>query len=295
MRLLFIRHGDPDYEHDALTDVGKAEADALAKHILDWNIDEVYLSPLGRARATAVPSLKVMGDAGRTLTNESMFTSGIGDTSGSEQGLSDSGRETFADMIVRERTLDWLREFDAMVDVPAMPKWLEAYPNSVLPDGSYRKRIVWDMVPTYLNKHPEYFETWGWRDTELAHDTDIVEKYDNVCAKIDELLAGYGYVRDGLEYRVDAECDKTIAFFCHFGVTCVILSHFMNVSPFGLWHGMCLAPTSVTEVFSEERQQGSALFRAWKTGDVMHLTREGLKPSFAARFCEVYSDMTQRH
>ena len=263
MRLLFIRHGDPDYEHDALTEVGKAEADALAKHIQDWNIDEVYLSPLGRAMATAVPSLNALGYN--------------------------------VDATVKECTPDWLREFDAMVDVPAMPKWLEAYPNSVLPDGSYRKRIVWDMVPAYLNKHPKYFETWGWRDTELAGDTDIVEKYDNVCAKIDGLLAGYGYVRDGLEYRVDAECDKTIAFFCHFGVTCVILSHFMNVSPFGLWHGMCLAPSSVTEVFSEERQQGSALFRAWKLGDVTHLTKEGLKPSFAARFCEVYSDMTQRH
>ena len=294
MRLLFIRHGDPDYENDALTDVGKAEADALAKHILDWDINEVYLSPLGRARATAIPSIKVMGDAGRVLTNGSI-SSGIGGTSGPEQDPPDSGRETFADMIVRERTLDWLREFDAMVDVPAMPKWLKVYPNSVLPDGSYRKRIVWDMVPAYLNEHPEYFETHGWRDTELAHDTDIVEKYDNVCAEIDRLLAGYGYVRNGLEYRVDAEYDKTIAFFCHFGVTCVILSHFMNVSPFGLWHGMCLAPSSVTEVFSEERQQGCALFRTWKAGDVTHLTLEGLKPSFAARFCEVYSNKTQRH
>jgi len=294
MRLLFIRHGDPDYENDALTDVGKAEADALAKHILDWDINEVYLSPLGRARATAIPSIKVMGDAGRVLTNGSI-SSGIGGTFGPEQDPPDSGRETFADMIVRERTLDWLREFDAMVDVPAMPKWLKAYPNSVLPDGSYRKRIVWDMVPAYLNEHPEYFETHGWRDTELAHDTDIVEKYDKVCTEIDRLLAGYGYVRDGLEYRVDAEYDKTIAFFCHFGVTCVILSHFMNVSPFGLWHGMCLAPSSVTEVFSEERQQGCALFRTWKAGDVTHLTLEGLKPSFAARFCEVYSNTTQRH
>ena len=52
MRLLFIRHGDPDYENDALTETGKFEAEALAKHISEWNIDEVYLSPLGRARDT---------------------------------------------------------------------------------------------------------------------------------------------------------------------------------------------------------------------------------------------------
>lgn len=263
MRLLFIRHGDPDYENDALTGVGQKEADALSKHIREWNIDEVYLSPLGRARDTSLPSLDALG--------------------------------LDRDKTVKERTREWLMEFNATVDMPRMPKYLEAYPNSVLPDGSLRKRIVWDMVPAYLNRHPEYFETWGWRDTELSADTDIIEKYDWVCNGFDALLAEYGYVREGTGYRVEKECSKTIAFFCHFGVSCVILSHLMNASPFSLWHGMCLAPTSVTEVYSEEREQGYALFRAWKIGDVMHLVKEGLEPSFSARFAEVYSNTDQRH
>ena len=30
MRLLFIRHGDPDYEHDSLTPKGEREAELLA-------------------------------------------------------------------------------------------------------------------------------------------------------------------------------------------------------------------------------------------------------------------------
>lgn len=263
MRLLFIRHGDPDYINDALTGTGIAEAEALAAHIVDMGIDDIYLSPLGRAAQTAEYSLKALG--------------------------------LDPDQVRALQTRDWLREFDATVDVPAMPEYLEAYPNSVLPDGSLRKRIVWDMVPAYLNKHPDYYDTWNWRDTQLTRDTDIIEKYDAVCEGIDELLAGYGYVRDGMCYRVEKECKKTIAFFCHFGVTCVILSHLTNVSPFGLWHGVCLAPTSVTEVFTEERQQGHASFRAWKIGDVTHLTLEGLKPSFSARFAEVYSNEHERH
>ncbi len=263
MRLLFIRHGDPDYANDALTETGKLEARALAAHIDDWNIDEVRLSPLGRARDTALYSLDAMG--------------------------------LDRDDTVKKYTLDWLEEFSAIVDIPAMPHYLEAYPNSVLPDGSLRKRICWDMVPAYLNKHPEYFETWGWRDTDIVRDTDIAEQYDRVSAGIDGLLAEYGYVRDGMGYRVEKEYTGTIACFCHFGVTCVILSHLTNMSPFGLWHGVSLAPTSVTEVFSEEREQGYASFRAWKIGDVTHLKKEGLEPSFSARFCEVYSNMDQRH
>ena len=31
MRLIFIRHGDPDYVHDTLTEKGKREAELLAQ------------------------------------------------------------------------------------------------------------------------------------------------------------------------------------------------------------------------------------------------------------------------
>ena len=33
MKLLLIRHGDPDYENDCLTPVGQREAEALAERI----------------------------------------------------------------------------------------------------------------------------------------------------------------------------------------------------------------------------------------------------------------------
>ena len=61
MKLIFIRHGDPDYVRDGLTEKGKIEAKALADMIERYNIDEVYQSPLGRAVETAEYSLKVLG------------------------------------------------------------------------------------------------------------------------------------------------------------------------------------------------------------------------------------------
>lgn len=57
MRLIFIRHADPDYSIDSLTEKGFREADLLAKRVSKWNIDECYCSPLGRAKATANISL----------------------------------------------------------------------------------------------------------------------------------------------------------------------------------------------------------------------------------------------
>lgn len=61
MRLIFIRHGEPDYEHDTLTEKGWREAECLASRVEKWKIDEIFCSPLGRALDTARPSLKRLG------------------------------------------------------------------------------------------------------------------------------------------------------------------------------------------------------------------------------------------
>ena len=73
------------------------------------------------------------------------------------------------------------------------------------------------------------------------------------------------------------------------------MSHLWNVSPFVLWHSFVLAPTSVTEIHTEEREKGVASFRAARIGDQSHLYRGGEKPSFAARFCETFGNEEQRH
>ena len=61
MRILIIRHGDPDYERDGLTPNGKAEARLLARRMAAEKVDRIYVSPLGRARETAAPVLKELG------------------------------------------------------------------------------------------------------------------------------------------------------------------------------------------------------------------------------------------
>lgn len=53
MRILLIRHGDPDYANDTLTAQGEREAAALGAHLARGRLDRLYCSPLGRARRTA--------------------------------------------------------------------------------------------------------------------------------------------------------------------------------------------------------------------------------------------------
>ncbi len=58
MRLLIIRHGDPDYAVDGLTEKGKIEADLLKDRLINEDIKEVYCSVYGRAIKTIEPTLK---------------------------------------------------------------------------------------------------------------------------------------------------------------------------------------------------------------------------------------------
>lgn len=53
MRIILIRHGDPNYEKDCLTELGHKQAAVAAQRLLKEGIDEIYSSPLGRARQTA--------------------------------------------------------------------------------------------------------------------------------------------------------------------------------------------------------------------------------------------------
>ena len=80
MKLLIVRHGDPDYTIDSLTEKGWREARYLAQKLSKLEIKDFYVSPLGRAKDTASCTLKKMN---RTATE-----------------------------------CDWLKEFDVFINRP---------------------------------------------------------------------------------------------------------------------------------------------------------------------------------
>ena len=56
MRIFIIRHGDPYYPTDSLTDKGRREAELLGRRLAGEHITHAYVSPLGRAKLTAAPT-----------------------------------------------------------------------------------------------------------------------------------------------------------------------------------------------------------------------------------------------
>jgi len=238
MRLLFIRHADPDYEKDSLTEKGWKEAELLSNRISAMDIKEFYVSPLGRARDTASVTLKKMN---RTA-----------------------------------EVLPWLREFH------------------VYDEDLGRERICWDLLPQDWTKIDEYYSKDLWHTVPFMEKANVISEANKVFEGIDKILEKHGYVREGNLYRAINPNRDTIAFFCHFGVECVILSHLLGISPVLLWHGFCALPSSVTTLVTEERRKGIAYFRTLAFGDISHLYMAGEEPSFAARFCETY-DSDERH
>jgi broad specificity phosphatase PhoE len=52
MRLYIIRHADPDYPNNTITEYGRQEAKALASRLASEGLTKIYSSPLGRALHT---------------------------------------------------------------------------------------------------------------------------------------------------------------------------------------------------------------------------------------------------
>jgi len=61
MKILIIRHGDPDYSIDSLTEQGWIEAECLSEKLINMDLTSIYCSTLGRAKDTASITLKKLG------------------------------------------------------------------------------------------------------------------------------------------------------------------------------------------------------------------------------------------
>lgn len=67
MKLMFVRHAEPDYKHDSLTLKGHREAQLLSLRLAKLDVRDFYVSPLGRAQETARYTLERTHRTAETL------------------------------------------------------------------------------------------------------------------------------------------------------------------------------------------------------------------------------------
>ncbi len=235
MKLIFIRHAEPNYEIDSLTQKGWHEAELLSDRVAGWNASAFYCSPLGRAKDTASFSVEKTG--------------------------------------IPLQILPWLQEFYYRVKDPI----------------TGQERIAWDFMPSYFNGQAELHDQNKWMETDVMSSGAIKENYLKVCDGLDCVLQKHGYVReDGGFYSYKEHNDETLVFFCHLGVSFVMLGHLLGIAPPVLWQGFFVAPSSVTVLGSEEREPGIATFRVQFLGDARHLSNANEPISEAGYFTDTF-------
>ena len=254
MRLIFIRHGDPDYKNDGLTEKGMREAELIAKRVASWkNITQIYQSPLGRAKATAAPALKLLE------------------------------REAI--------TCDWLQEFHNIQNQicwDLLPQDFfsdkKHFDKDKWPKGRFIKA---GKVKNYYNQVCQGFdgilENYGY--------TRNKQGFYNVASPVPNHNWSEPIFKYHLKsIKDDYPKETTLVFFCHLGVMFTIIAHLIGMSPMQLWQGFYVAPTSVTILNSEERIAGQASFRVERLGDTNHLTNGGEPISSSGYFANVFED-----
>lgn len=242
MRIIFVRHGEPDYKNDTLTEKGWREAELLAERISKWNVTDFYCSPLGRAKDTASCTLKKMN---RTA-----------------------------------KTLDWVQEFSYFIDDPVTGRhgvpW-DFVPSLWSSDPMMLSKENW-VNADVMKQNPviaiKYREVCSSLDKLLADYGYVREQNFYRMPDKEEVFITSTVSPDNIDHiNNQARSDKAadIVIFCHLGAICIMLSHLLNI-PFPLLtHGFFLPTTSLTILATEERWSNEAYFRVQAMGDVHHL------------------------
>lgn len=216
-----VRHGDPDYVNDSLTDRGRKEAAALAERLRSIQPDQLFTSPLGRARETA------------------QFTA---DATGLDVEV-----------------IPWITELETLIGLDGFENVGAAWnvPGAWVRTGSDGGR-QWDRLPEGSRR---FIETTAF----------------DLGAEGDQFLERFGLIREGASYRLTQGWrTQRIVIFCHAGAGLAWLSHLLRLPLEFCWTGMHMAPTAVTRVQFERREELRAAPRALAIGDVSHLYLAGL-------------------
>jgi broad specificity phosphatase PhoE len=253
MKLFIIRHGDPNYAIDSLTERGWLEADLLRDRLVNRiytadyrdpdktkiheTITKVYLSPLGRAQDTA---------------KHFLYTTGI-----------------------KAETKEWLKEFPYPAFEPLKKYGIgDKDANSCPWDLDLR---LFTMFSQQLSDNEHWFEH------EIYTTTGAGEYALMVFREFDKLLSENGLDRRGYEFRVNDNYDENanIAIFCHMGLGSLLLAHIAHIAPPLYWQMIRVMPTSVsTVVYSKTRHEieGKPAYQSkiFMIGDTTHLEDIGL-------------------
>lgn len=159
MKLLIVRHGDPDYSIDSLTPKGWKEAEYLSEKLTKLDIKAFYVSPLGRAKDTASLTLKKLGRTAEVCEWLREFNPEI-------RRPDQKGK--------LKNAWDWLpQDWTEDERFYQYDKWFE---NEVMEEGKVKQEYEWVIknFDELLAKHGYVREGHYYKVEESNHDTIVL-------------------------------------------------------------------------------------------------------------------------
>lgn len=155
MRLVFVRHGEPDYKLDCLTPLGHRQAETAACRLLEEGICEIYASPMGRAQETASYTSRLLDIPVQTLPfmHEIRF------------------RPAQEGDVLPHNGNPWLNVFDRVAEGKSIHlfDWQAEYP--------FCRSMVSETVPYIMEQFEEWLEGFGFvREGEYYRITATCDK-----------------------------------------------------------------------------------------------------------------------
>ncbi len=174
MKLLIVRHADPDYSIDSLTEKGWKEAEYLSEKLSRIAVKAFYVSPLGRAKDTASCTLKKINREAEECKWLREFAPTI------------KRPDMQGERII---TWDWLPEdWTAEESFFRYEDW---WKNEILQEGKVKEEYTWVVngLDAVLERHGYVREGLLYRPVKANNDTIVFFCHFGVeCVLLSHLL-----------------------------------------------------------------------------------------------------------
>jgi probable phosphoglycerate mutase len=136
-------------------------------------------------------------------------------------------------------------------------------------NGNFGHEVwAWDVPGTEVLGRGVLPEMHNWHSI-VPYGELMLPQWRMLAQNFDKLIAEFGYIRDGLRYRVSSPNDMTLVFVAHAGTILTLLSYLVNFPlPLAYIHFSC-DPSSVTELIWERRGE-YAVPRLVRLNDMSH-------------------------
>lgn len=238
MLLYIIRHADPIYSPDSLTEKGLKQAVALGRRLALNGIDEIYTSPMLRARQTAEPACKLLGLTPKildwtseSLTQDSFFVkhleSGRTGWIFHQQVTNIKNNDTISIPIEKTFDIDAFKDYDVAAFKSGYERIANESDKFLSTLGYERDGTVYKITSPNNKKiavfcHQGFGVTWlshllqipphiFWTTFNIAHSSVTILSFDNYenkitapkCLQMSDL--SHLYADEGVEFTYDNE------------------------------------------------------------------------------------------